>query len=79
MLQLESADPIIDLLQANRAGVPHRAATVSRETVAVDVNDVDIDGPLSDPFFKDAGTFVDQGVKRALEDLLGWDRASWNP
>src|SRR5262245_30801091 len=42
---MEFEDAIIDLLQSDRIGIPHRPAAPGGITVAVDINDIDIDRP----------------------------------
>ena len=74
MLFLELADAVVDLLQADRVGVEHRAAAEGGEAVAVDVHDVDIDRAECVAFVEDAGPFVDQAVDRPLDDLFLRDR-----
>src|SRR5215469_1969934 len=45
MLFFELGDAVIDFLQPHRVGIPHRTAAIGRETVAVQINDVDVHGP----------------------------------
>src|SRR6202043_71046 len=48
----------------------HGAAAVSGKAVAVEIYEVDIRGSLRDAVLDDAGTFVDERVNAALDDLL---------
>src|SRR5277367_3921739 len=41
------------------------------ETVAVEIDDVDVRGAQSETLFEDAGAFVDQGVEAAVDDFVG--------
>ena len=40
-----SANRVVDFLQTDRIGIEHRAATVGRKTIAIDLDDIDIAGP----------------------------------
>src|SRR5207249_5404154 len=75
VLALELADARVDLVQAHRIGIEHRAAAPSWETVAVHVDQVDVGGALRDALLEDLGAFVHQRVDRALHDLLVGDGA----
>ena len=44
VLLMKFADAIVNFFQADRIRIPHRAAAVRRETVAGEIDDVDIDG-----------------------------------
>ena len=55
------------------------ARRVGGEAVAVDVDDVDVAGPQGDAFVEDSRAFVDEGVDRPLDDLLGGDRPRRDP
>src|SRR5579871_3615615 len=79
VLLLEATDPLENSVKAHCAGVPHRSTSVRGKAVAVDVDDVDIDGPQSDPLFQNLGTFVDEGVKGAFQDFFVCDPAPRNP
>src|ERR1700675_3259209 len=70
MLLVELPHAIVHLLQANRVRVPHRTAAIRRESVAVEVDDVDIHGAKGVAFFKNARTFVDQRVDATVHDLV---------
>ncbi len=67
---LEMADAVVDLFEADRVGVEHRAAAEGGEAVAVDVHDVDIDRAERVAFVEDVGPFVDQAIDRPLDDLF---------
>ena len=62
MLPLELADAPEDRGEPHGVGVPHRAAAVRGEAVAVDVDDVDIDRTCGEALFEDPRPLVDQGV-----------------
>src|SRR5580704_3222164 len=70
MLLVKLLDALENFFQANRVGVPHRPAAIGWETVAVEVDDVDIDGAQCESFFKDARTLVHQSVDAAIHDFL---------
>jgi hypothetical protein len=43
VLLVEFANALVDLLQSYRVAMPHRSAPVGRKTVAVEIDDVDVD------------------------------------
>ncbi|MNF98760.1 hypothetical protein D3C84_816320 [compost metagenome] len=57
----------------------HRPALVCRETVTVEVNQVDIVGRSRDAFLKDLRPFVDQCQQAALQNLFLADLATLEP
>src|SRR5215469_17831766 len=57
MLFAKFADPLVDLLEANGIGVAHGASPISREAVAIDIDDVDVPRPQRVAFFQDARAF----------------------
>src|SRR5262249_34516023 len=73
---VELADALVHFFQADRVRVPHRAAAPGRIAVAVDVDDVYVNGPQRDAFFQNLRAFVDQRVLRAFDDLFFGDRAA---
>src|SRR5580700_6161459 len=68
-------NPRIDLLQTDGIGVPHRPTTISGESVAIDINDVDVDGPQRVAFLQNPRAFVHQRVDDAVDDLFIGNRA----
>src|SRR5262249_15314257 len=78
VLFVELADARVDIFQADSIGVPHGTATVRREAIAIEVDDIDIDGTESDAFFQDTCTFVDESVDEALDNLFFCDIALLN-
>src|SRR5215471_1714286 len=74
MLFVELRDAVVNLLEADSIGIPHWPAAVRREAVAVDIDDVDIDGAQRVTLFENAGAFVDQRVDAAVDDLFLRDR-----
>ncbi len=68
---LEFQNAVVDFLQSHGIGVPHGAAAIGRESVAIEVDDVDIDGAQGESFFEDARAFVDQRVDAAIDDFFG--------
>lgn len=45
MLAMEAADVVQHLGQADQIGMEHRPAAPCRETVAIDINDIDVARP----------------------------------
>src|SRR5262249_57224032 len=52
VLFVELVDALVHFLQADRVRVPHRAAAPGRVAVAVDIDDVNVNGPQRDAFFQ---------------------------
>src|SRR5262249_16031231 len=73
MLAMKFADAIINILQPDRIRVPHWPATISREAVTVDIDNVDVHGTQREAFLKNARAFVDQRIDAAFHDLLASD------
>src|SRR5580658_8761543 len=44
VLLMEFADALVNLLQSDRVGMPHRAAAVGGKSIPVEIDDVDVDG-----------------------------------
>ena len=59
-----------DLVEADRLRVEHRSALGRRETIAREVDDVDVARPQRDALLEDARAFVDQREDAALHDLV---------
>src|SRR5208282_1907464 len=57
----------MDVFQAHGVGIPHRAPAICRKPITIQVDDIDIDGAQRVTLFKDAGTFVHQGVDAAID------------
>src|SRR6266851_746149 len=51
--------------------MPHGPAAVSRESVTIEIDDVDVDRPQRVSFFKNPGASVDQRVNTAIDNLFG--------
>ena len=58
-----------DTVEADAVRMEHRATAVSREPVAVGVDDVDVPRAQRQAFVQDLGALVDQRIQRAVEDL----------
>ena len=71
-------DAIEDFFQANRVGVPHRSAAIGRKAVTVEIDDVDVDGAQSKPYFKNARALVHQSVDATIDNFILGDFALWN-
>ncbi len=69
MHRLELPDPAEDLLEAQGLRVVHRPAPVSRESVAVDVDDVDVGRALGDAFAEDLRALVHEREDAPVDDL----------
>ncbi len=74
-LRPEALHDLDGLRDAELVGVPHRAAVVGREAVAVDEDDVLVAGAQRDALFEQVGADVGQGEEQALHDLLVGDLA----
>src|SRR4029077_5512703 len=68
---MKFADAVVHLLQSYRIGVPHRASSISWETIAVEIDDVDVDCAERVTFLQDARAFIDQGIDAAVDDFVG--------
>src|SRR5208282_3139134 len=55
--------------------VPHRPATVRREPVPVDVDDVDIHGAQRKALIENSSAFIHQRIDAAIRDLIVGDLA----
>src|SRR5258708_39742512 len=64
---LEFTDSFIDCFQSNGVRIPHGTAAIGRESVPVQVNDIDIDGAQRIALFEDTRAFVDERVEAALD------------
>src|SRR5271154_3169590 len=62
-----------DFFQAYGVGVPHGAAAMGGEAVAVQVDDVDVGSAESVAFFENARALVDKGIEAAVRDFVGGD------
>ena len=56
--------------EAQRFGMEHGAAAITREAIAAGPNNIDIGRAQSDAFFKCPEALVDQGIDAALDDLF---------
>src|SRR5687767_15076123 len=63
------------VVQADLAGVMHRAAAPDREAVAGEVDHVDVAGLAGNAVFQDVRAFVHQRIDQALHDFLVGDLA----
>src|SRR4030088_941455 len=53
--------------------MPHRSAAVSRKSVAIEIDDVDVDRPQRVTLFENPRSLVYQRVNAAMNDLFGAD------
>src|SRR6266566_598291 len=79
VLLLEFADSFVNGFQANGVRIPHGTTAIAGESVAVQVNDVDIDGTQSIALFEDTSAFVHERIKAAIDDFFSRDLALGNP
>ena len=75
---LEFADAFVDVFQSQRIRIPHRSAAIGGETISIEINDVDINGPKGKAVFKDSGPFIDEGIDTPIDDLARTDLALRN-
>src|SRR5689334_2587941 len=73
MLFMKLTDAVEDILQTDGVGIPHGSATISREAVAVQVDDVDIHCAQRKAFLKYAGAFVHESIDTAIHDFFPGD------
>src|SRR5436305_673943 len=66
----ELAQPVADLLQADRVGPMHRAAAPGREAVAIKPDHVDVARARRDALLEDARALVDLRIDQPLNDLF---------
>src|SRR5258708_15605754 len=67
---LKFAEALIHFFQTYCVGVPHGPAPMRGETVAVEIDDVDVHGTERDAFFEESRAFVHQRVDAAVDDFL---------
>src|SRR5467141_2268382 len=67
VLLLEFADSFINCFQSKGVLMPHGTTAIGRKSVAVQVNDIDIDGAQRIALFEDTRAFVDERVEAALD------------
>src|SRR5271168_4142483 len=70
MNAMEFGDALVHLLKSDGIGIPHRPAAIGWKSVAVDIDDVDIDCAQSISLFENACAFVDQGIDAAIGYFL---------
>src|ERR1700758_998703 len=73
MQKVKLTDTVVNPLEANRVGIPHRTAAMGREAVAVDINNVDVRSPQRIAFLQNTCTFVHQTVEATIRDFGGRD------
>src|SRR5260370_16619825 len=78
MLLVKFADAFVNILQTHSIRIPHRAATIGRETVTVKIDNIDVHGAKGKTLFEDARTFVDECIEAAIYDFLSADLVLWN-
>src|SRR5579864_5439412 len=67
---LKIADSIVNFLQADGVGIKHRPAAMRRESISVEINNVDVDGAEGEAFLQNPRAFIDERVDAALDDFL---------
>src|SRR5258706_15214440 len=78
MQTVKFIDTVVNPFEAHGVGIPHRAATMGREAVAVDINNVDVRSAQRIALLQNARTFVHQSVEAAIRDFGGGDLALHN-
>src|SRR6185369_9380533 len=71
---LVAEDGVVNPVQSGLLRPEHRAAAVIGEAVAMDIDDVDVAGPLRDAFIEDPRALVDHPAENPPQDLLVGDR-----
>src|SRR3989442_7654925 len=79
VLLLKFADLFVNGFQANGVRMPHGTTAIGRKSVAVQVNDVNIDGAQGIAVIEDTSAFVHERVKAAIDDFFSRDLALGNP
>src|SRR5580700_5079333 len=70
MLLVKFFNAIVNFFETNCIGVPHGSAAMGREAVAVEIDNVNVDGAQGVTFFENAGAFIDQRVDAAIDDFF---------
>jgi hypothetical protein len=70
---MEFRDSRVDLFEADGFRIPHRAAAMSGEGVAIQINNVGVRGAQGVALPQDARAFVDQGIDATVGDFRGGD------
>src|SRR5881296_2954124 len=79
MIAPEVEDAINDIPKSDPIRIPHRAAALSRKSVAVDVDNIDVDCAQRKPFLEDLCTLVHEREDRSLHDFFRPNRPAPNP
>src|SRR6266571_109510 len=79
VLLLEFADSLVDGFQANGVRIPQGTTAIGGKSVAVQVNDVDIDGAQSIALFEDSSAFVHERIEAAIDNFFSGDLTLGNP
>src|SRR5579862_2405275 len=79
VLPAEFAYAVVDVSQPDRIGIPHGPAAICRKTVAVEINNVDVDRAEREAFLENPCAFIDQGINAAVDDLGGRNLTLRNP
>src|SRR6202795_3684018 len=65
VLLMEFANALVDLLQPHRVGIPHRPAPVAWKSIAVEIDDVNVNCTQRISFFENPGSLVYQRIDAA--------------
>src|SRR6266702_5040747 len=79
VLLLEFADSLVDGFQANGVRKPQGTTAIGRKSVAVQVNDVNIDGAQGIALFEDSSAFVHERIEAAIDNFFSGDLPLGNP
>src|SRR5260370_13124268 len=78
MVVLKLGGGFVPFSKAYGVGVANRAAAIRGETVAVEIDDIDVHGAKGKTFFENARAFVDECIEATIHDFLRADLALRN-
>src|SRR6266404_3646828 len=73
VLLLEFADSFINCFQTNGVRIPHGTTAISRETIAVEIDDIDVHGAQRIALYEDPRALVHKSVEAAIDDFFSRD------
>jgi hypothetical protein len=75
---VELGNAFVDFVESNAVGIPHRAATIGWESIAVYIDDVQIGGAQGIALLEDARAFIHRRINAAVHDFLRRNFALWD-
>src|SRR5467141_1556082 len=78
VLLLEFADSFINCFQTNGVRIQHGTTAISRETIAVEIDDIDVHGAQRIALYEDPRALVHKSVEAAIDDFFSRDLALRN-